>query len=132
MQPVSPRPHCQMFQSELPKHPGTPARGYLIVGWGHSWGRRHVRWAWPRCIVAALCPTSQAVAGRRHRRVDVAGSDLGAGDRDLARSNGYSPPEASNSVPLIEAVLHLEEADRATKGVEAESRIVGPRLLRPR
>jgi hypothetical protein len=31
--------HCQMFQSELPKHPGTSARGYPTVGCGYSWGR---------------------------------------------------------------------------------------------
>jgi len=33
---VSRRPHCQMFQSELPKHPGTPAREYSTVGVGHD------------------------------------------------------------------------------------------------
>src|ERR1700730_11050009 len=36
---VSWKPHCQMFQSELPKHPGTPARRYPTVDWGYSWGR---------------------------------------------------------------------------------------------
>jgi hypothetical protein len=36
---VSWKPHCQMFQTELPKHPGTPARGYSILGWGYLWGR---------------------------------------------------------------------------------------------
>src|SRR5262249_9503148 len=74
-----------MFQSELPKHPGTPARQYSIVDWGYSWGR-------VPCVVgvtdyvAALRPTSRFVAGRRNWRVDVAGRGPGAGRGDAAKT----------------------------------------------